>query len=289
MKKSLLALAVLACLCSCADNGATITNTEDSKYCIAYGDAAMTVDAAFGGRILSFTLGSREVISQFKMPNAFGSTFWTSPQKEWNWPPVKEYDSLPYEASVEGGSLLLKGGVSRFGYSVGKKFSVDPKDGAFVVEYTIYNESGEVRSVAPWEITRVPSDGEVFFDAPVSGITPEGLMDFKEECGLSWYSFDEAEQNRKVNADGKGWLAYANGGLLLVKKFPDLAPSEPAPGEAEVQVYVNRGHNYTELESQGAYVELKDGESVSYTVRWYLLPVEESASREALAAKVKEI
>ena len=66
------------------------------------------------------------------------------------------------------------------------------------------------------------------------------------------------------NADGKGWLAYLNKekGLLLVKQFEDLVAGQPAPDEAEIQVYVNRGKTYIELESQGAYTTLQPGEEL---------------------------
>ena len=102
-------------------------------------------------------------------------------------------------------------------------------------------------------------------------------MDFKAEHGAVWYKTDETNDNRKINADGKGWLAYANNGLLLVKKFADLTPSQPAPAEAEIQVYVNRGKAHIELESQGAYTTLKPQEKLDWTVRWYLLPYEGEA------------
>jgi hypothetical protein len=93
-----------------------------------------------------------------------------------------------------------------------------------------------------------------------------------------------------VNADGKGWLAYTAKGLLLVKRFDDLSPEQPAPGEAEIQIYVNRGRTYIELESQGAYQQLQPGESLSWTVRWYLLPYDGGAvPSEALLKKVQTI
>ena len=77
-------------------------------------------------------------------------------------------------------------------------------------------------------------------------------------------------------------------GLLLVKKFQDLDAQQPAPGEAEIQVYVNRGKTYIELESQGAYTTLKPKEELSWTVRWYLQPCK-ATSAEEIAKKVKEI
>jgi len=55
-----------------------------------------------------------------------------------------------------------------------------------------------------------------------------------------------------------------------------LTPEQAAPGEAEIQVYVNQGKTYIEIESQGAYTALAPGESLSWTVRWYLKSVDPS-------------
>ena len=68
--------------------------------------------------------------------------------------------------------------------------------------------------------------------------TPVALIPFQFRDGAAWYVMDEAGENRKINANGKGWLAFSSGGVLFVKKFPDLAP----------------------------------GEKLDWTVRWYLLP-----------------
>jgi hypothetical protein len=269
----------------------TLAQDNDGKYTLQNGERTMVIDAAKGGKILSLKYGEREVISQLRWPEAFGSTFWTSPQKEWNWPPVPEYDKRPYTVEQKDGVLTLTSEVSeRMKYRIRKAFAVDERDGAFVITYTIINESDEVRRVAPWEITRVQNEGGlIFFEAPVEGITPSGLMDFKDAFGAAWYQTDETNGNRKVNADGKGWLAYYNNGLLLVKQFDDLDASQPAPDEAEIQVYVNRGKAHIELESQGAYTTLQPKESVNWTVRWYLqpsdLPVEPSEKLLKLARK----
>ena len=240
------------------------------------GHQTMTIDAGKGGKILSLKYDDQEVISQSRFPESFGSTFWTSPQKEWNWPPVPEFDKQAYTVEEKDGHLIMTSPVSnRLGFRIRKAFATDEKDGAFVITYSIINESNDTRKVAPWEITRVTNDGGViFFDAPLEGITPANLMAFKAEHGAVWYKTDVTNENRKINADGKGWLAYANNGLLLVKKFDDLKPGDPAPNEAEVQVYVNRGKTYIELESQGAYTTLQPKEELNWTVRWYLLPYE---------------
>jgi len=254
---------------------------------ITVGDVIMTINPQKGGKILSLKYKDQEVISQSPRPEAFGSTFWTSPQKEWNWPPVSEFDKQPYTVEERDGRLIMTSEPSaRLKYRVRKEFSTDVKDKAIVVTYSIINESDEVRQVAPWEITRVPNDGGIiFFDAPVDGITPADLMAFTEANGAVWYKTDEANANRKINADGKGWLAFFNNGLLLLKKFEDLEPSQPAPDEAEIQVYVNRGKTYIELESQGAYTTLQPHGELQWTVRWYLVPVKEEAQPSARLMK----
>lgn len=270
MKRNLSILAV--CLLAAAASASAQTITEaDGKYTIAVGQTTMTIDANRGGKILSYKLGEDEVLNQGRMPNSFGSTFWTSPQSEWNWPPVAEYDTKPFKAEIAGDKLVLTGDKSRFGYSVRKEFATDAKKGAIAITYTIVNESDETRQVAPWEISRVPNDGVLFFVA--SAVEPANNMlglPFEFTQGAAWYVMDEARENRKINADGRGWLAYCAKGLLFVKKFQDLKAGQAAPAEAEIQAYANPGKTFVEIEEQGAYTTLAPGATLSWTVRWTL-------------------
>ena len=286
IKRILLPLAAalaFGCLASAQD----IKTLENNRYSISNGDVTLTVDAARGAKILSFQYKGKEVLSQNQRPNAFGSTFWTSPQSEWNWPPVPEYDSKPYTAGQKNGALVLTGQTSeKYKYHITKEFRADPSDGAIIVTYSITNDATVERSVAPWEISRVDNGGVIFFDAPQQSITPAGLMPFTFEYGATWYTCDEARANRKINADGNGWYAYAHDGLLFVKKFQDIDPTQPAPKEAEIQVYVNMGKTYIELEAQGAYTSLKPGESLSWTSRWYLLPQDAGEAPSAELMKI---
>lgn len=276
MKKLILSLLVAAFVGGNTLSAQTITKNEDGKYSLSVGHVTLTVDAQKGGKIVSYRYDDKEILSQTKIPNSFGSTFWTSPQSEWNWPPVPEYDTKPFTAEVAGDKLILTGEKSkRFGYRVRKELTTDKKDNAIVITYTIINESGETRKVAPWEISRVPNGGILFFDA--KEVTPANNMEtmpFVYEKKAAWYTLDESRKNRKINADGKGWLAFCDKGLLFVKKFPDLKPAEPAPAEAEIQIYVNTGKTFVEIEEQGAYTTLNAGEELSWTVRWYLEPTD---------------
>ena len=266
----------------------------DNPVVLKSGDVSMTIDTQQGGKVLSLKHGDHEIISQLQRPEWFGSTFWTSPQREWNWPPVQEFDKQAYTIEHrDANRLTISSPVSqRLGLRVGKDFTVG-KNGSFVVTYSIKNEGGAPRSVAPWEITRVINDdGLIFFDAPVDSVWPANLMTFLPLKGVggSWYKTDEGPQNRKVNANASGWLAYCADGLLLVKQFPDLQSGEAAPGEAEVQVYVNQGKTYIELESQGAYTLLQPGEQLTWTVRWFLVPTNEpSVPSKNLMKQVKRL
>ena len=292
-------LAVAALLGATALSAQTVQKLDDEKYVLSVQDLSMTVDAGHGGKILSFKLGEQEVLAQnpaaapqpaqpgegqprrrFFNPNSYGSTFWTSPQAEWNWPPVPEYDNLPYTAEIKDGpvkvadvilpALFLQGQVSKYGYRVCKAFTVDPSDLAFVITYSIVNESGETRKIAPWQISRVPNGGFLEFDAKPEGVTPADLMKVTFAEGLATLEVDVADQNRKINVDGKGWLNFRDKGLVLTQRFPDIAQDAAAPGEAEIQVYIDARKSVVEIEAQGPYTELKPGEKLDWTVRWYL-------------------
>lgn len=261
----------------------TVQGSADEGFVIKAGDVTMTISAKEGGKVISYKYGDKEMLSQLRMQNQYGSTFWTSPQKEWNWPPVTEFDRGAYTAqdlADTPNQLVLTSQIARkLPFQIVKQYNPDPKGKYIRVAYTIINKGDTERKVAPWEISRVVADEEglIFFDAPVESITPAGLIPFKGEAGASWYNFETGAQNRKINADGKGWLAYAANGLLMIKKFDDLAPSQPAPDEAEIQVYVNQGKTYIELESQGEYKTLAPGESLTWVVDWYLIPLKEKA------------
>jgi hypothetical protein len=292
MKKIFLTLTAAILMGSMSLSAQTINTLENGRYSISVGDVTLTVDAARGGKVVSYKYQDQEILSTTRMPNSFGSTFWTSPQKEWNWPPVPEFDTKPFNAEVKDGVLVLTGEKSaRFGYRIRKEFSADKKDNAIVIKYTIINESGETRKVAPWEISRVPNGGVVFFEAKEA--TPANNMKglpFTYEYGAAWYVMDEDRENRKINADGTGWLAFCDKGLMFVKKFENIKAEEAAPAEAEIQIYANPGKTFVEIEEQGVYTTLNAGESVDWTARWYLVPNDLPAEpSKALLKKAKKI
>ena len=283
MKKSFILLAMLASAGVCAQAQPPrfrFQKNPEQRHALQMGKVKMEVDAANGARIVSLKYDTTEVLSQINFPNQYGSTFWTSPQKEWNWPPVFEHDMAPYTVTKDGEAIVMTSPLSeKLPLRITKRFETDEKVQGFKVTYMLKNESKTARKVAPWEITRVMARGTIYFDADVNKITPAGEMDFRQnEAGLAEYEIDHVQgKNRKINSDGKGWLSYVNNNLVLTKRFADLKPNQPAPNEAEIQVYVHQGDAYVELESQGAYTELQPGDSLLWSVQWSLYPTDARA------------
>jgi len=250
------------------------------------GRATMIIDAANGARIMSLKWDDQEVLSQNPAPNMYGSTFWTSPQKEWNWPPVREHDMGTYTVEQKDGKIIMTSGVpERIPLRISKTFSV-AEGSLFCITYAITNEGTEDRKVAPWEVTRVPGEGRIAFKAQVENIWPAELMDFKQEGDYAVFDIDKVDKQRKINAngspaqaegticDGLSVLTYTNNNLILTKRFLDLKDGEAAPGEDEIQVYIHQNALYCEIEEQGAYTLLHPGEHLEWTVYWQIKPAE---------------
>ena len=87
------------------------------------GDVRLEVDATRGGRVTALRLGERNLLSGAEVDAVnYGSTFWTSPQSAWGWPPDVEIDSAPYAGALDGEAVVLRGPASAaLGVSVEKR------------------------------------------------------------------------------------------------------------------------------------------------------------------------
>jgi hypothetical protein len=272
-----------------------------TTYTFAFGDTVFAVDASKAGRIVTFSLAGKNILTAPKDSgdNNWGSTFWTSPQSDWNWPPPSEIDPGAYSAQMVGGALSLTSNPANgLGLAVTKKFSVDAVAGAVIAEYGIVNRGAQARAAAPWEITRVAAGGLTFFPmgegCPRKGF--QDLLSLQQARGVAWFPYDAGTiaADQKVFADGhEGWIAHVAGDLLLVKAFTDIPAEKAAPGEAEIEIYTDAGHSYIEVENQGACVSLAPGASLSWTVRWFLRRLDRSVAVQvgnaALLAAVRSL
>lgn len=246
---------------------------ENRLATLRLGDLALVVDAASGGRIIEFSLeGKNALLSEGELT---GSTFWTSPQQDWGWPPPSEIDSDPYEIQQQGSELKLIGATEPdLGVRVEKTFASSVHGNGFDITYTLRNMSNRSVKLAPWEVTRVPG-GYTFY--PTTGNQVRSDLKTTERDGITWYFYQPDElsegNSHKVLEDAaEGWIANVNPqtGLLFIKRYPDISPAQFAPNEAEIELYASPGGNYIEIEQQGAYTTIPPMLSVDWSVTWYL-------------------
>jgi hypothetical protein len=241
------------------------------KHTLEVDDVRFEVDPEVGARITSFRLGAFDVLSGPDVDERnFGSTFWTSPQRDWGWPPPAEVDCAPYDVSVEGGVLTLtSGGHGPLGVRVTKRFSVDRASRSIALEYRIHNVTSTPKTYAPWEVSRVRARGLTFFPP---GAWVDGPLPLHRCRRALWFDHDASghtEDGRKSAADGAGgFVAHAVDGHLFLKTFVDVPPYRLAPGQGEIEIYANR--RYVELEVQGPYARIEAGQSTCWSIRWYL-------------------
>src|SRR5215471_14365094 len=158
---------------------------REGRFLLEAGDAALEVDPSKAGRITALRLGGRNLLTGPDVDAGnYGSTFWTSPQSQWGWPPVPEIDSAPFAAAIEGDAVVMRGPVSAaLAVSVDKRFSTDAARGAFRLEYRIQNRGAAPTRLAPWEITRVAPGGLTFYPTG-TGIFPPSNLAVREAAGV---------------------------------------------------------------------------------------------------------
>ena len=272
---------------------------DGSLYRWRLGDLSFEVDAAHGARVTAFRIGAENVLSGPDV-NAlnFGSTFWTSPQADWNWPPITELDSGPYTVSGEGAELsFTSAAADPMGVVVTKRFHVDPSSETVDLVYTVENRSSAPRTIAPWEISRVATGGLTFF--PVGGgVQPTSTLKVREIDGVVWFEYDPKPitDHQKMFAHGaEGWIAHVDlpRRMLFLKTFAEVDASEQAPGQAQLEIYADPGHTYVEVEQQDAYRAIEPGARVQWTVTWRLrripVGVDIVAGNKSLLALVRHL
>jgi uncharacterized protein DUF4380 len=262
------------------------------NYVIEFGHYSLEVDPADGGRIVSFSLDGRSVVvSREDSPEAYGSSFWTSPQSDWVWPPPVAMDRAEWAATIDGLSLVLESAIDpKLGLSARQRIWADVSRGAIAVEYTLTNHGSSPRRVAPWQNTRVRPGGLTFY--PSSGpALPAASLKLAPVDGIVWFAHAPAaiKQSGKWFGDGReGWIAQVDRDLVFVKVFPDVPREAQAPGEAEIEIYVHDSGRFVEVEQQGPCVELAPEASSTWTVHWLVRRLPEGIGAQSESGKLVE-
>jgi len=266
--------------CGAVRTAGTSSIGENKRgYFISLPNQVLEIDAISGAKVGSLSLGGYNFLTDSLVhKNYWGSSFWISPEAIWN-RSFSDFDAKPYTSRIENGKVILTSPKSlKTGLMVTKVFWGNKSNNSFVIEYTIANWSGEAKDVAPWEVTRVHTDGIAFFPFG-EGNRRGGLIPFTvEKEGISWYQYRAEDVplkgDRQLYSDGsEGWLAQVNRKILLIQKFTDIPIEKNAPEEGEVEWYaspVGLGKSYVEVEHQGPYTKLQPGQSLTWKSEWFL-------------------
>jgi len=265
-----------------------VTPTKNgNRYRFAWGDVVLEIDAAAGGRVATLSLGGTDLIVPVPAandPTTYGSVFWTSPRSAWTpqtWPPPVMIDSAMYSGGINGTHVVLDGPTdTSIGVSMSKDYSADAATGWIKIVYTIH--ATKAQKAAPWEVSRVPRGGLVFF--PLGSSVTAGPLTITQQSGTPktvW--FDDAPKTAtspngdKLYADGSGsWEAYVLNGNMFLKRFADVPANAQPTGEGEIDVYPGAG--FLEFEEQGPYAMIAASGSVTYSVEWKAVKVPSSIS-----------
>lgn len=259
----------------------------NGRYRLTDGALAVELDPADGGRITELSLAGTNVLVARGAAASHGSSFWPSPQRDWDWPPPAELDHLPWRASLEGEVLVLESDVtSRLELSASQRVTAAPH--GVRIEHRFHNHGAAPRSVAPWRNSRVGPRGLTFYPSPGAAFEGSTLKLGPSDDGVAWLRHDPEtmKENAKSFADGaEGWLAHAAGDLLFLMTFPKVPRPAQAPTEAEIELYVDRTGLFVEVEQQGAYETLEPGEvSPPWTVHFQVHALPEGVPAERGAA-----
>jgi len=236
---------------------------------------------------IALRLGERSVIAtKDESPEAYGSSFWPSPQSDWSWPPPASFDKRAWRADIVDNALVLESPTDpKLELSARQRISAEPEERAFRFEFTLQNRGASARRYAPWQNTRMRPRGLTFFPSQ-DPMRSDAQHEIAPQAGLIWFQHDPSvrTQGEKFFDDGQeGWLAQLDGDLLFVKTFPDVPKFAQAPKEAEIELYADGAGAFVEVEQQGPYVEIPAGKSSSWVVHWAVRRVPPSVQRAAFA------
>lgn len=262
---------------------------QQDTFVLTNGNANMTVSPSKGGRVVSLKFDDFEFLSTESQvnnqPNTYGSVLWSSPQSEWNWPPLPELNQQAYKVSCDSDktAIILSSVIEpKTRYQFIKSYSLGDQPQTFKIRYKIINHSDQTKHVAAIENTRVKPVGMAFFPKgdtePSSGIFYP--LDVEIMDGIVWHQFAPEQirqDHHKLMMDGKeGWLAYSKGAYLFVQRFADSAADQAPDTEREVEIFGHMDRTFSELKHQSALHHLAPGESFEWEVEWQVKKLADS-------------
>ncbi len=255
------------------------------------GFATLTVSPQKGGRVIGLKANDVELLAlepkDAEKVNSYGSVLWSSPQSEWNWPPLASLNTSPYSVGCDSNktAIVLTSEIEpKTGYQFIKYYSLGDKPETFKMRYKIINHSDQAKDVAVIENTRVNPVGLVFF--PKGDTEANSGIFYPLEIqildGIVWHRFAPekiGQDHHKLMMDGKeGWLAYQKRSYLLVKRFQDVLANQSPETEREIEIFGHTSRSFAEIKHQSALHYLKPGESFEWEVEWQVKKLPEETN-----------
>lgn len=237
----------------------------------------LTVEPALGGRIASFTYKGRELLrtERDSADLHWGSTGWTAPQQDWNWPPPATFDRGPFAITRQDEhSIVLESAVDPVtNLQMTKRIRLG-RENDIGVTYYVTNRGSEAVTVAAWENTRLPYGGRIEFaaDSVRTAVAPFDLAPENDDRYVLHFD-DRHPRPAKVFADINGeWVTYHHpNGLILRKTTAVRDYHQVPPTEAPLEIYLDRPGGFTEFELIGEYKRIEFDEPSTLRTRWQVL------------------
>lgn len=269
--RSLQALILAFLFFACTD---TDNSEQSGLVTITRGAISLTVEPAIGGRISSLTYGGVEILKTSRDSNnlQWGSTAWSSPQSDWNWPPIGAFDVEPFVVMrVDEKSILLEGPKDSLTHlRMRKRFVLGPENDIGMT-YWLTNEGVSSINVALWENTRLPYAGRFEFKADSIRGSLDTLPVFFQDSVYTIYADERHGRPQKVFADMPSTTAaYYHNGIVLTKHNLANAFYRVAPGQGPLEIYLDPPAGFVEFELQGDYRLIGPGESNNLRAKWVI-------------------
>jgi hypothetical protein len=236
---------------------------------------------ALAGRMVSTNLDDW---AKTEWVNFGGDKAWPSPEGSWaewtkrlTWRPPPGFDGLPYQASVDGSSLVLTSAVDPFlGIQVTRRIEL-PERSALRVTTTFTKRSGAGLKTGIWVVTQLKDPVRLFAPLPAKSVFTRGYHllsqrpppSIKVERGYVSLTRDPAS-SYKIGLDASTLLWIGEQHCLRIDS-PRLANHTYPDRSSNTEIYTNPDAlPYVELECLGPVREMATGGRQDETITYRL-------------------
>ncbi|MCD6351858.1 MAG: hypothetical protein J7M26_07050 [Armatimonadetes bacterium] len=223
-----------------------------------------------------------------------GHRLWHSPERK---PRSYSPDNSPIQAEVKGDRLILTEPTEPTTH-IRKQIIVEMSadQPAVRVVHKLRNEGEWPIELAAWALTVMAPGGKCIIPFPrhddPAGLLPNRALvlwpytdctDARLRLGR-WYAIvtQDAQAQTPIKLGvaraNEGWMAYAHGRILFVKRYDYAAGAKYPDYGACVETYTNA--EMQEVETVGPLTTLDTGEELEHVERWYLLRLPRAVETE---------